>query len=78
MTYTLFKQAPFTLEYGNMLNEKWAKYKTTVEKNLYKLSANSSQGKFVGIGMKRMEAKFATIWNEHKVIIQKHGYGMIS
>ena len=31
-----FKQAPF-IEYVNMLNEKRAKSKTTVEKNLYKL-----------------------------------------
>ena len=32
-----FKQAPFIFEYVNMLSEKRAKSKTTVEKNLYKL-----------------------------------------
>ena len=32
-----FKQAPFIFEYVNMLNEKRAKSKTTVKKNLYKL-----------------------------------------
>ena len=36
-----FKQAPFIFEYVNMLSEKRAKSKTTVEKNLYKLLANS-------------------------------------
>ena len=40
-TYTPFKQAPFIFEYVNMLNEKRAKFITTVEKNLYKLLANS-------------------------------------
>ena len=42
-----FKQAPFIFEYVNMLSEKRAKSKTTVEKNLYKLLANSTYGKFV-------------------------------
>ena len=45
-----FKQAPFIFEYVNMLNEKRAKSKTTVEKNLYKLLANSTYGKFVETG----------------------------
>ena len=42
-----FKQAPFIFEYVNMLSEKRAKSKTTVEKNLYKLLVNSTYGKFV-------------------------------
>ena len=47
-----FKQAPFIFEYINMLSEKRAKSKTTVEKNLYKLLANSTYGKFVETGLK--------------------------
>ena len=39
-----FKQEPFIFEYVNMLSEKRAKSKTTVEKNLYKLLANSTYG----------------------------------
>ena len=46
-----FKQAPFIFEYVNMLSEKRAKSKTTVEKNLYKLLANSTYGKFVETGL---------------------------
>ena len=45
LTLTLF-------EYMNMLSEKRAKSKTTVEKNLYKLLANSTYGKFVETGVK--------------------------
>ena len=47
-----FKQAPFIFEYVNMLSEKRAKSKTTVEKNLYKLLTNSTYGKFVETGLK--------------------------
>ena len=72
-----FKQAPFLFEYVNMLSEKRAKSKTTVEKNLYKLLANSTYGKFVETVLKRMKVKFATTWNEREAIIQKHGYDMI-
>ena len=36
-----FKQIPFIFEYVNMLSEKQAKSKTTVEKNLRKLLASS-------------------------------------
>ena len=61
-----------------MLSEKRTKSKTTVEKNLYKLLANSIYGKFVETGMKRMRLKFATTWNEREAIIQKHGYDMIA
>ena len=61
-----------------MLSEKRAKSKTTVEKNLYKLLANSTYGKFVETGLKRMKVKFATTWNEQEAIIQKHGYDMIA
>ena len=61
-----------------MLSEKRAKSKTTVEKNLYKLLANSIYGKFVETGLKRMKVKFATIWNEREAIIQKHRYDMIA
>ena len=43
-----------------MLSEKRAKSKTTVEKNLYKLLANSTYGKFVETGLKRMKVKFVT------------------
>ena len=43
-----------------MLSEKRAKSKTTVEKNLYKLLANSTYGKYVETGLKRMKVKFAT------------------
>ena len=50
-----FKQAPFIFEYVNMLSEKRAKYKTTVEKNLYKLLENSTYGKFVETGLKQMK-----------------------
>ena len=64
-----FKQAPFIFEYVNMLSEKRAKSKTTVEKNLYKLLANSTYGKFVETGLKRMKVKFATTWNEREAII---------
>ena len=73
-----FKQAPFIFEYVNMLSEKRAKAKTTVEKNLYKLLANSTYGKFVETGLKRMKVKFASTWNEREAIIQKHGYDMIA
>ena len=73
-----FKQAPFIFEYINMLSEKRAKSKTTVEKNLYKLLANSTYGKFVETGLKRMKVKFANTWNEREAIIQKHGYDMIA
>ena len=73
-----FKQAPFIFEYVNMLSEKRAKSKTTVEKNLYKLLANSTYGKFVETGLKRMKVKFANTWNERETIIQKHGYDMIA
>ena len=73
-----FKQAPFIFEYVNMLSEKRAKSKTTVEENLYKLLANSTYGKFVETGMKRMKVKFATTWNEREAIIQKYGYDMIA
>ena len=72
-----FKQAPSIFEYVNILSEKLAMSKTTVEKNLYKLLANSTHSKFVDTGLKRMKVKFATTWNERKVIIQKHGYDMI-
>ena len=47
-----FKQAPFIFEYVNMLSEKRANSKTTVEKNLYKLLENSTYGKFVETGLK--------------------------
>ena len=73
-----FKQAPFIFEYVNMLNEKRAKSKTTVEKNLYKLLANLTYGKFVETGLKQMKVKFATTWNECEGIIHKHGYDMIA
>ena len=61
-----------------MLSEKRTKSKTTVEKNLYKLLANSTYGKFVETGLKRMKVKFANTWNEREIIIQKHGYDMIT
>ena len=61
-----------------MLSEKRAKSKTTVEKNLYKLLANSTYGKFVETGLKRMKVKFANTWNEREAIIQKHGYDIIA
>ena len=61
-----------------MLSEKCAKSKTTVDKNLYKLLANSTYGKFVETGLKRMKVKFATTWNEGEAIIQKRGYDMIT
>ena len=61
-----------------MLSEKRAKSKTTVEKIFYKLLANSTYGKFVETGLKRMKVKFATTWNEREAIIQKHGYDMIA
>ena len=57
-----------------MLSEKRAKSKTTVEKNLYKLLANSTYGKFVETGLKRMKVKFANTWNEREAIIQKIVY----
>ena len=52
-----------------MLSEKRAKSKTTVEKNLYKLLANSTYGEFVETGLKRMKVKFANTWNEREAII---------
>ena len=61
-----------------MLSEKRAKSKTTVEKNLYKLLANSTYGKFVEIRVKRIKLKCATTWNEREAIIQKHGYDTIA
>ena len=61
-----------------MLSEKRAKSKTTVEENLYILLANSTYGKFVETGLKRMKVKFATTWNEQEAIIQKHRYDMIA
>ena len=75
---TRFKQALFIFKYVNMLSEKRAKSKTTVEKNLYKLLANSTYGKFVETKLKRMKVKFVTTWNEREVIIQKHRYDMIA
>ena len=72
-----FKQALFIFEYVNMLSEKRAKSKTTVEKNLYKLLANSIYVKFVETWLKQMKVKFASTWNEREAIIQKHGYDMI-
>ena len=61
-----------------MLSEKRAKSKTTVEKNLHQLLANSIYGKFVETGLKRMKVKLATTWNEREAIIQKYGYDMIA
>ena len=61
-----------------MLSEKRAQSKTTVEKNLYKILANSIYVKFVETGLKQMKVKFATTWNECEAIIQKHGYDMIA
>ena len=61
----------------NILGEKREKSKTTMEKNLAKLLANSTYGKFVETGLKRMKVKFASTWNEREAIIQKHGYDMI-
>ena len=55
-----FKQVPFIFEYVNMLSEKRANSKTTVEKNLYKWLANSTYGKFVETELKRMKVKFDT------------------
>ena len=60
-----------------MLSEKRAKSKTTVEKNLYKLLANSTNGKFVETGLKRMKMKFVTSWNEREAINAKYGVDMI-
>ena len=60
------------------MSEKRANSKTTVEKNLYKLLANSTYGKFVEIELKGMKVKFANTWNEREAIIQKHGYDMIA
>ena len=62
----------------NTLSEKRAKSKTTVEKNLYKLLANSIYGKFVETGLKQMKVKCVTIWNEREAIIQKHEYDLIA
>ena len=73
-----FKQAPFIFEYVNMLSEKRAKSKTTVEKNFYKLLENSTYGKFVETELKRVKVKFATTWNEREAIVLKHGYDMIA
>ena len=61
-----------------MLNEKHEKSKTTVEKNLYKLLANSTYGKFVETGLKRMKIKFASSLAEREAINAKHGYNMIA
>ena len=61
-----------------MLSEKRAKSKTTVEKNLYKLLANSIYGKFVDTRLKRKKVKFVTTWNEREAIVQKYGYDMIA
>lgn len=55
-----FQETSFIFEYVNMLSEKRAKSKTTVEKNLYKFLTNSTYGKFVETGLKRMKVKFAT------------------
>ena len=71
-----FKKAPFIFEYVNMLSEKRAKSKTTMEKNLYKLLANSTYGKFVETGLKQMKVKFTTTWNERETITQKYRYDM--
>ena len=49
-----------------------------MDKNLYKLLANSTYDKFVETELKRMKVKFAATWNEREVIIQKHGYDMIA
>ena len=49
-----------------------------MEKNLYKLLANSIYGKFVETGLKRIKVKFANTWNEREVILQKHKYDMIA
>ena len=51
-----FKQVPFIFEYVNMLSEKRAMSKTTVEKNLYKLLVNSTYGKFVETGLKQIKS----------------------
>ena len=61
-----------------MLSEKRANSKTTVEKNLYKLLANSIYGKFVDTRLKRKKVKFVTTWNEREAIVQKYGYDMIA
>ena len=61
-----------------MLSEKRAKSKTTEEKNLYKLLANSTYVKSVETWLKQMKVKFTTTWNEREAIIQKHGYDMIA
>ena len=61
-----------------MLSEKREKSKTTVEKNLYKLLANSTYGKFVETGLKRMKIKFASSLAEREAINAKHGYNMIA
>ena len=61
-----------------MLSEKRAKSQTSVEKNLYKLLANSIYIKFVKTGLKRMKVKLATTWNEREAIIQKQRYYMIA
>ena len=60
-----------------MLSEKTSKSKINVEKNLYKLLANSTYGKFMETGLNRIKVKFATTWNEREAIIQKHGYDII-
>ena len=73
-----FKQAPFIFEYVNMLSEKRANSKTNVAKNLYKLLANSTYGKFVETGLKQMKVKFSITWNERETITLKHGYDMIA
>ena len=61
-----------------MLSEKRAKSKIIVEKNLYKLLANSTYGKYVETVLNRMKVKFATTWNKREAIIQKHWYDMIA
>ena len=73
-----FKQAPFIFEYVNMLSEKRAKSKTAVEKNLYKLLANSTYGKFVETGLKRMKMKFASSIADWEAITAKHGIDMVA
>ena len=72
-----FKQIPFIFEYVNMLSEKRAKSKTTVERNLYKLLANSTYGKFVETGLKQIKIKFASSIADWEAIIAKHSYEMI-
>ena len=60
-----------------MLSEKRAKSKTTVERNLYKLLANSTYGKFVETGLKQIKIKFTSSIVDWEAIIAKYGYDMI-